>query len=44
MISLCVIPNMKWKDRSEKLWMIISCVCLDAIYMVPMIANAMGAK
>jgi hypothetical protein len=44
MISLCVIPNMKCTSWSERLWMIISCVCLDAIYMVPMIASYVGAN
>jgi hypothetical protein len=44
MISLCVIPNMKCESLSEKLWMIITCLCLDGIYMVPMIASYVGAN
>jgi hypothetical protein len=44
MISLCIIPNMKCKDWKESLWMISTCLLLDAIYMVPMIKDFMGAS
>ena len=44
MISLCVIPNMKCKDNKERISMIISALFLDAIYMVPLIADYMGAR
>jgi len=44
MISLCVIPNMKCKDNRERLWMIITSLFLDAIYMVPLITDYMGAR